>query len=162
MKRLSMLLAVLALLAAVPAAAQPEPSASEVAAIRELLEVSRTRENFIRGMELGMEQGGMGEITPEVRAVLREFMDEHFRYEEMEPDFIRMFADTYTEEEIRGLVAFYRTPLGQRMIETLPEITAASQRIVMERLQTALPELMQRMMEVMQEQEQKSGPTPKS
>jgi hypothetical protein len=147
-------------LAAVPTAAQPEPTPGEVAAVRELLEVSRTRDNFIRGMELGMEQGGMGELTPEIRAVLRQFMDEHFRYEEMEPDFIRMYADTFTEEEIRGLVAFYRTPLGQRMVETLPEITATSQRIVMERLQDAMPQLMQAMMEAMQAQEQKGRPTP--
>jgi hypothetical protein len=162
MKRLSMLMGLAVLAAAAPAAAQPEPSASEAAAIRELLEVSHTRDNFIRGMELGMEQGGMGQMTPELRAVLREFMDEHFRYEELEPDFIRMYADAFSEQEIRGLVAFYRTPLGERVIQTLPEITAASQRIVMERLQTVLPELMQRMMEVMQEQEQKSGPPRKS
>jgi hypothetical protein len=155
-------LMVLALaLFATPAAAQPEPSASEVAAVRELLEVSRTRENFIRAMELGMEQGGMGELTPDVRKVVREFMDEHFRYEEMEPDFIRMYTDTYTEEEIRGLSAFYRTPLGQRLVETIPEVSAASQRIVMERLQSAMPELIRRMTEAMQEQE-KSGTTPRS
>jgi hypothetical protein len=147
MKRLLMILALV--LAAAPAAAQPEPTPGEVAAVRELLEVSHTRDNFIRGMELGMEQGGMGEMTPEIRAVLREFMDEHFRYEDMEPDFVRMYADAFTEEEIRGLVAFYRTPLGQRMVQTLPEITAASQRIVMERLQSAMPELMQAMMEAM-------------
>lgn len=158
MKIRSMVLA-LALFAA-PAAAQPEPSASEVAAVRELLEVSRTRENFIRAMELGMEQGGMGEMTPQIRAVLSEFMDEHFRYDEMEPDFIRMYTDMYTEEEIRGLSAFYRTPLGQRMIETLPEISATSQRIVMERLQSAMPELIRRMTEAMQAQQ--SGTTPES
>lgn len=158
MKIRSMVLA-LALFAA-PAAAQPEPSASEVAAVRELLEVSRTRENFIRAMELGMEQGGMGEMTPRIRAVLRQFMDEHFRYDEMEPDFIRMYTETFTEEEIRGLTAFYRTPVGQRAIETLPEISAASQRIVMQRLQSAMPELIRRMTEAMEEQE--SGTTPKS
>ncbi|MBW3571561.1 MAG: DUF2059 domain-containing protein [Gemmatimonadetes bacterium] len=150
MKRIVTVLALL-LGAAVPAVAQPEPSASEIAAVRELLEVSRTRENFIRAMELGMEQGGMGEMTPEVRRVLREFMDEHFRYDEMEPEFIQMYAELYTEDEIRGMTAFYRTPLGQRMIETLPELSAASQSIVQQRLQAVMPELIQRIMQAMQE-----------
>ena len=149
MKRILMILALV--VAAVPAAAQPEPSASEAAAVRELLEVSRTRENFIRAMELGMEQGGMGEMTPEVRRVLREFMNEHFRFEDMEPEFIQMYSELYTEEEIRGMTAFYRTPLGQRMIETLPELSAASQRIAQERLQAVMPQLIQRLMEAMQE-----------
>lgn len=158
MKKLLMMLA-LALCAAVPAAAQPEPSPGELAAVRELLEVSRTRENFIKAMELGMEQGGMGELTPEMQRVLREFMDEHFRFEDMEPEFVRLYTDLYTEEEIRGMTAFYRTPLGQRMIETLPELSAASQRIAQERLQAVMPQLIERIMEVMQDP---SAPTPKS
>ncbi|HEX2206870.1 MAG TPA: DUF2059 domain-containing protein [Longimicrobium sp.] len=157
MKKLLMVLA-LAVCAAVPAAAQPEPSPGETAAVRELLQVSRTRENFIRAMELGMEQGGMGELTPQVQQVLRDFMDEHFRYEDLEPEFIRMYTELYTEEEIRGMTAFYRTPLGQRMIETLPELSAASQRIAQERLQAVMPQLMQAIMEAMEE----PGPTPES
>lgn len=157
MKKLLMMLA-LAVCAAVPAAAQPEPSPGELAAVRELLEVSRTRENFIRAMELGMEQGGMGELTPQVQRALRDFMDEHFRFEDLEPEFIRMYTELYTEEEIRGMTAFYRTPLGQRMIETLPELSAASQRIAQERLQAVMPQLMQAIMEAMEE----PGPTPES
>ena len=161
MKRLLMML-VVATCAAVPAAAQPEPTASELAAASELLEVSRSRENFIRGMELGMEMSGMGRMTPEVRQVLREVMDEHFRYEDLEPGMARLYADLYTEEEIRGMTAFYRTPIGQRMIETLPELTAGSQRIAQERLQAVMPELIQRLTEVMQEQQNAPAPKPRS
>jgi hypothetical protein len=156
MKKLLMTLALL-LYCAVPAAAQPEPSPGEVAAARDLLEASRTRENFIKAMELGMEQGGMGELTPRVRQVLRDFMEEHFRYEDMEPEFIRVYADTFTEQELRDLAAFYRTPLGQRVVETLPDITAASQRIAMERMQGVMPQLMQAIMEAMEEEEPSSG-----
>jgi hypothetical protein len=156
MKKLLMTLALL-LCCAVPAAAQPEPSPGEVAAARDLLEASRTRENFIKAMELGMEQGGMGELTPRVRQVLRDFMEEHFRYEDMEPEFIRVYADTFTEQELRDLAAFYRTPLGQRVVETLPDITAASQRIAMERMQGVMPQLMQAIMEAMEEEEPSSG-----
>ncbi|HEY0015982.1 MAG TPA: DUF2059 domain-containing protein [Longimicrobium sp.] len=157
MKKLLTMLA-LALFCAAPAAAQGEPTPGEVAAVRELLEASRTRENFIAAMEMGMEQGGMGEMTPQIRAVLRAFMDEHFRYEDLEPEFVKVYADAFTEQEIRDLAAFYRTPLGQRVVETLPEITAASQRIAMERLQAAMPQLMQAIMEAMEEEQ----PAPKS
>jgi hypothetical protein len=160
MKKLLMTLALL-VFSALPAAAQPEPSAGEAAAVRDLLEASRTRENFIKAMELGMEQGGMGELTPGVRQVLREFMEENFRYEDLEPEFIRVYAQAFTEQELRDLAAFYRTSLGQRVVETLPEITAASQRIAMERMQTLMPQLMQAVMEAMQAEEQGSG-TPKS
>jgi uncharacterized protein len=158
MKKPMILLAALLAFAA-PAAAQEEPTPGEIAAVRELLEVSRTRENFIRAMELGMEQGGGAELTPAVRRALGAFMDEHFRYDDLEPDFISMYTELYTEEEIRGMTAFYRTPLGQRMVETLPELSARSQAIVGERLQAAMPELMEAVMEAMQEEE---GETPES
>lgn len=159
MKTLLMMLALV--LAATPAAAQPEPTAGELAAANELLEVSRSRENFIRGMEIGMEMGGMRDLTPELRTAIRGILDEIFPFDDLRPGMARMYADLYTEEEIRGMTAFYRTPLGQRMIETQPELTAEMQRIVQERLQEAMPLLIQRIQEVMEQQEQTS-PTPSS
>lgn len=148
-------------LAAAPAAAQPEPAESELAAARELLEVSRSRENFIRGMEIGMEAGMGGQLSPELRRAVREVLDEHFPYEDLAPGMARLYADLYTEEEIRAMIAFYRTPLGQRMIETLPDLTAGSQRVAQERLQVVMPELVRRIQEVIEAQEQ-PGTTPET
>lgn len=153
MRRPLFIAVALSLAAAAPAAAQPEPSAGEMEAVRELLEVSRTRETFIRGMELGLEQGSGGRLTPEVKRALREFMDEHFRYEDLEPEFIRLYTDLYTEEELRGMTAFYRTPVGQRVIATSPELAVGSQRIAQERLQAVLPQLMELLTRVMEDSE---------
>lgn len=159
MKKPMIMLAALLAFAA-PAAAQEEPTPGEVQAGRELLEASRTRENFIRALEMGLEQGaGTDELTPAVRQALTNFMNEHFRYEDLEPDFVRMYTELFTEEEMRGMAAFYRTPLGQRMVEMLPELTVRSQAIVNDRLQAAMPELMETIMEAMEEGE---GETPGS
>jgi uncharacterized protein len=162
MMRKLILAAALVFCAAVPAAAQDEPTPGETEAIRELLEVSRTRENFIRGMELGMEMGGMMELTDELRQVVREVMDEHFRYEDMEGEFIRLYAELFTEEEIRALTAFYRTPAGARMVELTPELTAGIQKFTMERMTAAMPMLMERIMEAMEDEENKPGESSKS
>lgn len=149
-----------ALLCAAPAAAQGEPTPGQMAAAMDLLEASNTRENFVRGMEIGMEQGGMGKLSPAVRKALRDFMAAHFRYEEMEPEFARAYADVFTEQELRELAAFYRTPLGRRVVETQPEIMAATQRIAMDRMQTLMPQLMQAIMEAMEEDEAPPSGTP--
>lgn len=153
------------LAAAAPAAAQPEPSAGELALVREFLEVTRTSENFTRTME-AMLQSGMGEdLPPEFADVMREFFAEHFRYEELEPGFIRMYTDLFTEEEMRALIAFYRTPVGQRMVELTPEIAARTQQITSELMEEAMPELMELMMESMDmemtEETEKSPPRPR-
>ncbi|HEU0301376.1 MAG TPA: DUF2059 domain-containing protein [Longimicrobium sp.] len=152
MKKRWMVLA-LTLAAAAPAAAQPEPSATEVALVREFLEVTRTSENLTRTME-AMLQGGMGaEMGPGFADVMREFFAEHLRYEALEPGFIRMYSDLFTEEELRGLIAFYRTPVGQRMAELTPEIAVRTQQITNEVMQEAMPELMELMMESMEDME---------
>lgn len=149
------LAAALLLCAAVPAAAQEEPTAGEEAAARELLEASRTRENMALTLQ-GMMERGMGEdLPPEVRDVLKRFFQDEFRYEDMEPGLVRMYADLFTEEEIRALTAFYRSPAGQRMAELTPEIAVRSQQISMAIMEAATPRLMEMLQEAMEAEEAK-------
>jgi hypothetical protein len=39
-------------------------------------------------------------------------MDEHFRYEDLEPEFVRMYTDLFTEEEMRGISDVLPHPRG--------------------------------------------------
>lgn len=149
MKKL-VLAAALALCAAVPAAAQETSSAGEIQAVREFIEVSRMRDNFARTMELMLEGNMMGEEMPDgFKDVMRQFMAEHFTYEALEPGFIRVYTDLFTEEELRALTAFYRTPAGQRFVELTPELAARTQEFTGEIMQEAMPELMRLIMEQM-------------
>lgn len=154
----------LTLAAAAPAAAQPEPSASELALVHEFLEVTRTSENLTRTIE-ALLQGGVGEdMPPGFVDVMREFFAEHFRYKDLEPGFIRMYTDLFTDEELRGLIAFYRTPVGQRMVELTPEIAARTQQITSEVMEAAMPQLMEMMMESMDlepDEGEKAPPVPR-
>lgn len=150
MKKLILALALL-LCAAFPAAAQEEPSPGEMEAVREFLEAMRMREMLPRTIEAVMDGEMMGteEMPEEFMDVMREFFAEHFRYEDLEPGFIRMYTDLFTEEELRAVTAFYRTPAGQRFVELTPEMTARTQQITSEVMEDAMPALMQLMMERM-------------
>lgn len=155
MRKLILAFALL-LVSAMPAMAQ-EPTAEELAAAVEVLRASQAREAFIRGFELGMAEGAGEELSAEMRNVIREVMLEEFDWDEMEPEYARMYADLYTLDELRQLAAFYGTPLGQRMAATAPELAVAMQRIVMPRMQAVMPRLMSRIMEQM---EAEGGTTP--
>lgn len=133
-----------------PALAQEPATPGEVEAAREMLEASRSHENFVRGLALGIEQGS-NELTPRVRQVLHEFMEEHFRYEEMEPEFIRIYTELFTEEELRSFTAFYLSPAGQRMALLTPELQAATSRVATARMEELTPLLMERLMAAMAE-----------
>lgn len=157
MKKL-VLAAALLLCAAAPAAAQEEPSPGEMQAVREFLEVTRVREMLPRTME-AMFSGALGDqMPPGFADVMREFMTEHFRYERLEPGYIRVYTELFTEEELRALVAFYRTPAGQRFVELTPELAARTQEITAEIMEDAMPELMQLMMERMGDLEENDTP----
>lgn len=144
--------ACLLLCAAVPAAAQEEPSPGEMAAVRELLEVMRMRENMQRTMEL-MLGGALGEdMPPGFTEAMREFFAEHFRYDDMHEGFVRVYTELFTEEELRAFTAFYRTPAGQRFVELTPEIARRTQEVTAQIMEEAMPDLMRIMMEAMEEE----------
>jgi len=51
---------------------------------------------------------------------------------------------------VRELIAFYQTPLGQKMLAKMPRLMATTNELVTRRVQAATPQLMQRLQEAMQ------------
>ncbi|MDX8399993.1 MAG: DUF2059 domain-containing protein [Gallionellaceae bacterium] len=44
-------------------------------------------------------------------------------WEKLEPMYLRLYKETFTEEEIVGMLAFYKTPAGQAVINKMPVLT---------------------------------------
>ena len=114
-------------LLALPAAAQnAEPDSAHAAAIRELLDAQRTGDLMVMGMEMSFEQQ-RANPDPNLPAG---FMDSVLAYARRDiPDFIErlvpIYAEEFTRQEALDLAAFYRSPLGQRMIAAQPAIQRA-------------------------------------
>lgn len=145
---LAVALAAALVLAAVPAAAQP--SASHRAAAVEVLEASGSRATYLRALELGLAEGGMGEMSPGVQEAVGRIVGDLFRWEELEPAFVRLYTELYTEPELRQIAAVYRTPGGRLLVERAPELSVGAQAIVQDRLQEVMPEMMRRIMEAVE------------
>ncbi|MDO8890960.1 MAG: DUF2059 domain-containing protein [Sulfurimicrobium sp.] len=41
-------------------------------------------------------------------------------WEKLEPMYLRFYKETFSEEEVSGILAFYKTPSGQAMIQKMP------------------------------------------
>ena len=94
------------------------------------------RDELYRGMKPQMDamisssikEASRGQtVTPERQAVLdrmRERMvaafDESFNAEAMQMVTVRIYQATYTQDEVDGLIAFYKTPAGQALINKSP------------------------------------------
>lgn len=121
--------------AQVPAtAADTKPSESS---LKELLTVTNCQQLMdssfaqIDGMMRGQSAQAMQGKTPNAaqQAILDGFlakgaalMREEFAWSKLEPVFLRIYAEALTQEEIEGMIAFYKTPAGQAAIKKMPVV----------------------------------------
>jgi hypothetical protein len=133
---------------ALPTAAQETPAdSSHAAAAAELVEVLRLGDERIAEMS-GLTSGMMGTnpMAAQLAEVALEFYREFAPWEKLRPVYIRIYQDAFTETELRALIAFHRSPVGQRLLEKQPVLTKATMEAIQELIMPHLPELQQRMM----------------
>ncbi|HXZ92410.1 MAG TPA: DUF2059 domain-containing protein [Burkholderiales bacterium] len=151
MKRL---LVVLCALSAISSSAFAAPPAASEDSIRRLLEVTEARK-LLDGMmaqvdalmRRNMEQALRGrQLTPEQEAIIarmRGRMADAFReemaWDKLEPLYVRVYRDTFTQDEVDGMLAFYRTDAGRALIVKMPAV-----------IQTTMGDMQQRMQPLVQ------------
>ena len=87
-------------------------------------------------------------MTPEQKKLTQNFMDKAMKivndsvgWTVLEPDYVKLYASTYTEAEIDGILAFYKSPVGQAMLEKTPELSAGGMQIVRGRMASFQPKI---------------------
>jgi hypothetical protein len=50
-------------------------------------------------------------------------MKKEMAWEKLEPMYIRLYSESFTEEEIVGMLKFYKTPAGKAVIKKMPVLT---------------------------------------
>lgn len=141
-------LAVTAAIAHPSAAPAQDVSTSHLAAARELLEVTNAQAMMEQSMQAARNMLAPDSVQRKALAEFDQLIDqilaEHFSWTVLEPEFVQLYVEVFTEAELRELTAFYRTDLGQKMLLRMPEVMQRSMAITQARLQEALPQLMQR------------------
>jgi hypothetical protein len=54
--------------------------------------------------------------------ILRAYLAKYMAWDGLRGDYAKLYEETFTEDEMKQLIAFYRTSLGQKMIDSLPQI----------------------------------------
>ena len=133
MKLIKLVLACAAFVS-LPALAEPATEAT----IKEVLVASHAQK-LIEGMTLQFD-GMMATATQQalqgrtptakqqqaitnMQGKMSALMKESLTWAKFEPMYIRLYQQTFTEEEVAGILAFYKTPAGQALIEKLPLLT---------------------------------------
>ena len=126
-------------------------TASHREAVRQLMEVTHVRELTEQSAEtmLKGQLKQMPQLAPFAK-VLEDFYHEQMNWSVLEPEYSRAYLEVFSEPEVRELIAFYQTPLGQKMLAKMPLLMAKTNELVTRRVQAATPQLMQRLQDAMQ------------
>jgi len=131
--------------------AAPPPTAAKLAAIEDMLSVlklEKQQEQAILQIRTAFTQQIQSEVaskgvedSPKFKAEFQKFQDKLFdlifsrmSWPKIKPEYIKLYDETFTVDELKGITAFYRTPAGQAFVDKLPVVTqkaiALGQRLV--------------------------------
>lgn len=68
-------------------------------------------------------------------------LDQAIGWEQLRPELIELYRRHFDEQEMRELLAFYQSPLGRKVLEQMPMLTAQSAQLTQDRLQAAVPQV---------------------
>lgn len=155
--------------------AQPALDPATVAATKQMMSAMKIREVMQAGMqqmELGMPaqlrqtifasinanpnlnaeqkqqaQAKVESAVPKLMAVIHKTISDPVLLDEMVAELVPVYARNYTTAEIKQLAAFYQSPLGQKMLATMPKVMGesmeVSNRLMAPRMQKLMVEAMQ-------------------
>jgi hypothetical protein len=63
--------------------------------------------------------GDLQDFQQRILGVMRDKID----FASMKPTYIKLYDETFSTEEVAGIVAFYKTPAGQAYVAKLPVLT---------------------------------------
>src|SRR5579863_7270958 len=117
-----------------PALADEASKSAKIEEMMRLTHADKTIQQFVEQIKtMQMAQIGKMDIPSGERAAADEMqqkimalVSDRLRWEKVKPAFVKLYADTYTEEEIGAIVEFYRSPAGKAMLEKMPQLMQRS------------------------------------
>lgn len=88
--------------------------------------VKQTQVAQLRKLQVSEEES---EIVERGAAKLTEIIEKELNWGKVRVKYISIYQETFTEGELRGIVEFYRTPLGRKFVDKTPELMRQSMEI---------------------------------
>jgi hypothetical protein len=130
-----------------PASEESVKRLLQITGMHELLDenLRQVDERISAGLQRGL---GGRTLTPEQEAIMirthnkiSAVAKESIGWEAMEPMTIRIYRDALTQDELDGMLAFYKTPAGKAVIKKLPRLTQEMSEEMQRMFQSIMPKL---------------------
>jgi hypothetical protein len=110
--------------------ARKTPTPGAIAAAEQLLMLMNTEQ--VMRMAITASFDAQVEAQPLMAPfmdVMREWADRVITMKELGPQLARVYAEFFSEAELRQIIAFYQSPVGRRLAAVLPDLTRRASQI---------------------------------
>jgi hypothetical protein len=76
-----------------------------------------------------------------IQSEILDLMQKEFTWEKLKPDFVKLYAETFTTDELQGLIDFNKSPVGQKFIEKQPEMQRKSMMLAQKMVMGIMPKI---------------------
>ena len=153
MKRWIVVLA--AVLAVAPCYGQDKDAAkrAKVEELMTTMHVDSMMEQMTAMAKEQVEQASQGvagaeTMTPTQKKILADFQQKSLdlvmgtvSYKAVKPEVVKLYVDTFTDEEIDGISAFYKSPTGQSLLKKTPQLMAAMMQFMQGKIADLQPKM---------------------
>lgn len=106
---------------------------------------------FINPMLDGLKQRGASEeALAEFKAAFLDWLDKEIIWDEIKVPMIALYLEEFSEQELRELAAFYRTPTGAKALKRMPFILTKGAKVGQDCAQTKQASLVERINKVVE------------
>lgn len=74
----------------------------------------------------------------ELKSIYKDWFKNDIDRASIKTKIVKVYADTFSEQEINEIIIFYESPIGQRFLQVLPELTKLGAQIGMEEAQSKI------------------------
>jgi len=119
--------------------------ASKLAKADELLRITKGDQSYKQMLDraqaqlkaMAVRQAPSDADKAAVEQQVAPIVTEQLNWEKLRPQFVKAYADTYSEEELDGILSFYKSPAGQAWITKLPELNGRAVKVSQQAMQDA-------------------------
>ncbi len=86
---------------------------------------------------------------------MMDMMAEELSWNKLKDGYIALYAEIFTDEEMKGLIAFYKSPVGQAFVQKQPEVMKRSMELSQKLMMQIMPKI-----QAMSKELKKTSPAP--
>ena len=145
MRKRIFVLASVALCGASPALCQSVPAgdSASIETVKRMLVVTKAEEYHAQLMrEFSARWAETPGLSSDAVEKARAFFQKHLGFAAIEGDVIALHRQYYSESDLREIIRFYESPVGQRAVVVIPLLSSRLNQIAVARVTALMPELM--------------------